>query len=55
MEEPTALLIEEIGHIDPRRILPRRPGALSQKVWTDSLKCVKSPDCDEVVLVYGLG
>ncbi len=57
MEEPTELLVEEIGHIDPRGILqmvPRCPSALSLKVWTDSLKCVKSPDCDEVVLVYEL-
>jgi amino-acid N-acetyltransferase len=27
---------------------------LPHKIWTDCLKCVKFPDCDEVALVTGL-
>jgi amino-acid N-acetyltransferase len=27
---------------------------LPHKIWTDCLKCVKFPDCDEIALVYEL-
>jgi len=30
-------------------------GMLPHKIWTDCLKCVKFPDCDEVALVCELG
>ena len=62
LEEAKALQIKRVFALTYRPEFFERLGfkkvdktVLPHKIWTDCLKCVKFPDCDEIALIKELG